>query len=1672
MHRQKKRSSNTGIIANLVPMADGVLGHFEGADVPDEPWASIRQASPDEYGKYVYPDYPKAKSPATLAKFFRKTEPDYYAAVRQHIAEHGVQEPMLLRYKDPGGRVLKRPVVMGGHHRAAAAWELGQSLPVGDYDNPEHYGATSDFAQQWWRDHQDLKAQYADPRSRTAAARPGRGQKTCLCCKGGGSHGDGSECDQCDESGLLHSDEEQRYCPGQPQPRRRHWRQPVAGANGPMPEDMEFRHQPNPYMTDQHLMTAHHGGRQVGYLEWGGPEGFPPNEVQDVSVDDGYRRRGIASEMLRRAREISPGLGHSSDLSDDAGGWAAHDEGQQFRAARGSFETADPEAQRRRFRRAENWLDRNTRREDDTVDIPAHWGHQVSNQVIHGILDEHGWPRDESDREDHWSHIDPENIPVRQAFHHHQGFVHPETVKEKMAWSSEGSMHPDDQPAKVVRHQGKTYLLDGHHKWVGARLLGHEGMEAHVFDTSRPETYPQNCPECSEDDDDDLMSHFGALPGDGYGYEHRPLESGTPLHEGGGLPESARQRYAPGEVGDWDEAVAQFRHAQGNPDHQVRIYRAAPHKSGGMINRGDWVSRNPAYAHRHGYGSGPGGSDWPVYTAEVHQKHVHWDENDEDEHGYNGPEIWHPDVHDEETGELHDWDSYHDAHPHGREAWIGSAVHMPQEDHEFVHDQFEDEEDRANRLLGHAHAQGALHAATWRGDNYEAMDDAVTRARQIEPPAGHRITMFHAHRKDDGRLADVDVKEYDPHADEPWRGGWRTIDTEETYPDYSHQALDEAGHGHHAAAAQEVPAQEFRAIPLYHGSPHEFRPGDLLTPEGSLPHSHDQWDNPDHKPGEYVYTSRSPASASNAGNEHPGALGMAHVYQVEHTGPAEPDHVYDANRGQAGINYKTRHPVRVLRKVDDWTGEEPEEALRYLQGGGIRPDPKTAALDPPGEPLINPYHGTSEFGGRPEWAHTWFHGTRGDEPAFGNQKPIERERGAGMSWEQPNKYLGVHFSPLHGVAHNFAHGVFASGKPGDDRYLPGVPSSLVHAELHFRNPAHFPTENHLNLAVAQWASQHYPGWHDDKLNDSLGWKYSDQEGTHRDWSTPSDPDKVRRLGNHAQTVLQWHPHLPEITRGFGDHLRATGHEGIIYGNMVEGPGGFGLPLNQPKSFSAIATHPDQIRPVHTEHIAAPFFGDPPELKPGQVTHPQSGELNEPEDMEQRIIAYHSQHQGELPRKLAAAAPAPEYGPRPEYQTAPEGSSDDEEMAHFDQQREIKRNWDRHIQHGLSVGHLTAEQAGELGYRPSGHATESGTGRSLWQPLPHEMYHVTTDLPGVQAHGLKTRAELAQSRGHGLGGGEDDTISVTTDHELAGHILHSLHEFHDVVNGRLTPQQMWDQARRGDGASRPWHTDLAGYWDRSWNHGDQVPRGLEAQLRGVETKQGGLLYTPEEMNKQHGPGWRPHRDADTFKGAHGQDLYNVWERDLDPDQRREQAADFYKNWAAFRQHAGGRPDPMFFSTDTKAFAAKDPRNFAILHVRPKPGAQGYPVGSMSEWRTGSGDALEVHHAERAPGRVTSALAAPASLPQVLAGVSDAACVAGLWMPETPGEMAELLDGFPAFFGALADGLDILGVRLDDCPVDEHLPAIARSMASACRMAAEDAEEVNIRVKASFFGGAHA
>ena len=305
-----------------------------------------------------------------------------------------------------------------------------------------------------------------------------------------------------------------------------------------------------------------------------------------------------------------------------------------------------------------------------------------------------------------------------------------------------------------------------------------------------------------------------------------------------------------------------------------------------------------------------------------------------------------------------------------------------------------------------------------------------------------------------------------------------------------------------------------------------------------------------------------------------------------------------------------------------------------------------------GDPTFpNTYHGTRLFGGRLDWAGTWFHGTRG-APEFTGRRghaqdelskpPEERQMHGG--WAQPNQLLGVHFSPLHEVAHNFAGSVSST------------PSAVVHARLHFQDPAHFPTEHHLNIAMADWGSKHYPHWHNDKLNSSMAWNYSDTEGTHRDFSrAPDNPRQLRALGNAAQSLLQWHPHMPEILQGFTADLREHGHRGITYGNGLEGPyetdagrGGEAAmkyitkrkdwPEQHPYSISAIA-QPEDIQTVHVEHIS-PWREEP---KAHERTWEDVSDGDEGDAMRDRILDYHREHGGEYPRDPRAPRTAAYQG---------------------------------------------------------------------------------------------------------------------------------------------------------------------------------------------------------------------------------------------------------------------------------------------------------------------------------------------------------------------------------------------------------------------------------------------
>lgn len=69
----------------------------------------------------------------------------------------------------------------------------------------------------------------------------------------------------------------------------------------------------------------------------------------------------------------------------------------------------------------------------------------------------------------------------------------------------------------------------------------------------------------------------------------------------------------------------------------------------------------------------------------------------------------------------------------------------------------------------------------------------------------------------------------------------------------------------------------------------------------------------------------------------------------------------------------------------------------------------------------------------------------------------------------------------------------------------------------------------------------------------------------------------------------------------------------------------------------------------------------------------------------------------------------------------------------------------------------------------------------------------------------------------------------------------------------------------------------------------------------------------------------------------------------------------------------------------------------------------------------------------------------------------------WSPQDPGEAAQVLEDLPRFFRAADAALEALAARLDESPLEEEIPRLIRSMAVACQMAAQDADDILARFR---------
>jgi 2'-5' RNA ligase len=209
---------------------------------------------PHEFGKLTFGDYP-GKDLSYVAQALHHREPNYMADLTEHVRQHGIAHPVEIAHHGEDAWE-----VVGGHHRLAAAWKLGKPVPyvrteeAGDYQPSDSYYDDHDSAshthwrnkrrEQYPAEHENymrrgeaddpFKGKWAGlataatrPAEPSARTRPSRGDKPCACCQGVSEH-NGRECAACNGSGRLGRGEQQTYCDGQAQPRRRHWRQ---GAN-------------------------------------------------------------------------------------------------------------------------------------------------------------------------------------------------------------------------------------------------------------------------------------------------------------------------------------------------------------------------------------------------------------------------------------------------------------------------------------------------------------------------------------------------------------------------------------------------------------------------------------------------------------------------------------------------------------------------------------------------------------------------------------------------------------------------------------------------------------------------------------------------------------------------------------------------------------------------------------------------------------------------------------------------------------------------------------------------------------------------------------------------------------------------------------------------------------------------------------------------------------------------------------------------------------------------------------------------------------------------------------------------------------------------------------------------------------------------------------------------
>jgi GNAT superfamily N-acetyltransferase len=658
-----------------------------------------------------------------------------------------------------------------------------------------------------------------------------------------------------------------------------------------------------------------------------------------------------------------------------------------------------------------------------------------------------------------------------------------------------------------------------------------------------------------------MVSHKG-----GYNQEIRhgadgmitPVKRRTPKTAG----DYSMQHGAPG-PGEGNNHLGELGHA----GEMMDVYRAAPHGTN-AINKGDWVSTNPDYAHQHGYGQAPRDGDWPVLHAKVPAEHVWTDHNDENEQGYQGPDLKKPGFHHPELGHLTHEDARIGEEDHKEqgihllspepspEVHNGAAVHLSPEDHAFVHDSSKPIAHRAERMYQAVHNSGA-HLFN---DEHEDPDDASMDAdvdasdmpREPHPPTH---VVLHGHEGNGGQ-----------HHGISWAKGAPTEDDyDPAYPsEYTHHHLVDGSHLKTAAAegpktykwqGQEyAPEGGYRDKeyevqgPLYHGGGKRLKEGDTIRPGRKS--NYPNWGDEPGKSQHVYFTPRVDTAASYAHGTG------GHVYEVEPTGDFKMDHNAD--------DYKTQHPLRVVRRLEphEWDGSK----TANQQDGGFQGGEDYS----PEEGIVehgDPYEMLSTAAVDPEFK---FHVTAAWADVRAKAKRIRAEGGVRITLASD----GLVFGEVKGDHDVYETGVqrFPGARNSIATYSCGCKWGAYHwgAEDDFSRFAGRMCSHALAL---QYEAQsqgmfgrdvvedaHKPEW----VPKHVVIRYDIDEGRNKlvrssvkeagynaygDWDGHDDDDEENQA--HAKQWDDIHSGLGDIHRGISVHLRPEDHDIVHNPNIPE-----------------------------------------------------------------------------------------------------------------------------------------------------------------------------------------------------------------------------------------------------------------------------------------------------------------------------------------------------------------------------------------------------------------------------------------------------------------------------------------------------------------------------------------